>query len=595
MQNKGFPSEWLYQLKQKNNIVSIISKYVHLEKKGSRYWACCPFHNEKTPSFSVNEDEGFYYCFGCKESGDVISFIMKFESCDFLDAINILAKNANMEVPEYTGDHDVIEKKQEKERVLKLLDLTYKHYQQNLYLKEAKPAQDYIKLRGFTRHELEDFKLGFSLDRHDLINYLRMQGFTYKEMIDAGVAQKKDNNYYDVLGGRLIFPIFNLLNECVGFSARALGKVEYAKYINTAETCVFHKGRVVFGINLVKALKQQGKLDKVIIVEGQIDVIAMHRAGFKTTVACMGTALTVENAKELKKLTNNIVLCFDGDAAGVKATLKSIDILKAEGFNVRIASLPNILGEHDPDEVLKKRGKEGLEKIINEALPITDYLIKTELNNYDLSKVDEKGKFATAVLMHISKIGKNSEEEPYLDKLRDLTSIPIDILRRDLDRIKQGQVIKKTDKKEEENVLISRENGNIRAIKFILSSLMFKKDYINKNIDYKKLLPRYKEIVEKAEQGIPISSYYDYFDVEDMPVLKDCINIDFSEFENCDKQYFNECVWIIAKQELIKRQDEFAEKFKMCSDVQERIQIAQKLNLIAKALREKSLEEFYVR
>mgnify|MGYP000245564623 FL=1 len=172
MQNKGFPSEWLYQLKQKNNIVSIISKYVHLEKKGSRYWACCPFHNEKTPSFSVNEDEGFYYCFGCKESGDVISFIMKFESCDFLDAINILAKNANMEVPEYTGDHDVIEKKQEKERVLKLLDLTYKHYQQNLYLKEAKPAQDYIKLRGFTRHELEDFKLGFSLDRHDLINYL---------------------------------------------------------------------------------------------------------------------------------------------------------------------------------------------------------------------------------------------------------------------------------------------------------------------------------------------------------------------------------------------------------------------------------------
>ena len=595
MQNKGFPSEWLYQLKQKNNIVSIIGKYVHLEKKGSKYWACCPFHNEKTPSFSVNEDEGFYYCFGCKESGDVISFVMKYESCDFLDAIHMLAKNANMEVPEFTGERDVVEKKQEKERVLKLLDLTYKHYQQNLYLKEAKPAQDYIKLRGFTRHELEDFKLGYSLDRHEIINYLRKQGFTYKEMLDAGVAQHKDNNYYDVLGGRLVFPIFNLLNECVGFSARALGKVEYAKYINTAETCVFHKGRVVFGINLVKALKQQGKLDKIIIVEGQIDVIAMHRAGFKSTVACMGTALTVENAKELKKLTNNIILCFDGDGAGVKATIKSIDILKAEGFNVRIASLPNIPGEHDPDEVIKKRGKEGIEKIINDALPITDYLIKTELKNYDLSKADERGKFASAALVHISKIGKNSEEEPYLDKIRDLTSIPIDILRRDLDKIKQGQVVKKNEIKEEENVLISRENGNIRAIKFILSSLMFKKDYVNKNIDYKKLLPKYRDIIDKAEQGIPISSYYDYFDVENMPVLKDCINIDFSEFESSGKQYFNECLWIIAKQELINRQDEFAEKYKLCSDIKERIEIAQKLNSIAKELREKSLEEFYVR
>ena len=196
-------------------------------------------------------------------------------------------------------------KKHKKERILKLLDATYKHYQENLYLPVAKPAQDYIKTRGFTRQELNDFKMGYSINWTELLDYLKGQGFTYQDMVDAGVAQKKDDHYYDVMAGRLVFPIFNSFNECIGFSARVLGQSDFAKYKNTAETLVFQKGRVVFAINLVKALKQKGGLDKIIIVEGQIDVIAMHRAGFKSTVACMGTALTKENAHELKKLSNN--------------------------------------------------------------------------------------------------------------------------------------------------------------------------------------------------------------------------------------------------------------------------------------------------
>ena len=157
MQNKGYPADWLYQLKQRNDIVSIIGRYVHLEKKGGRFWGCCPFHNEKTPSFTVSGDEGFFYCFGCKESGDVISFVMKYESCDFAEAVKILAKNANMEIPEFTGEKEIVEKKHKKERILKLLDATYKHYQENLYLPVAKPAQPYIKTRVITRQELNDY------------------------------------------------------------------------------------------------------------------------------------------------------------------------------------------------------------------------------------------------------------------------------------------------------------------------------------------------------------------------------------------------------------------------------------------------------
>lgn len=592
MQNKGYPADWLYQLKQRNDIVSIIGRYVHLEKKGGRFWGCCPFHNEKTPSFTVSGDEGFFYCFGCKESGDVISFVMKYESCDFAEAVKILAKNANMEIPEFTGEKEIVEKKHKKERILKLLDATYKHYQENLYLPVAKPAQDYIKTRGFTRQELNDFKMGYSINWTELLDYLKGQGFTYQEMVDAGVAQKKDDHYYDVMAGRLVFPIFNSFNECIGFSARVLGQSDFAKYKNTAETLVFQKGRVVFAINLVKALKQKGGLDKIIIVEGQIDVIAMHRAGFKSTVACMGTALTKENAHELKKLSNNVVLCFDGDSAGVKATLRSIDILKDEGFNVTIVSLPD---KHDPDEILKEYGKEYLQNLIDNALPITDYLIKYEQSNFNLDKPDERGKFAVQALRHIAKLKSDSEEEPYLDKLRDLTGIPIDVLRRDISKIKGKKADTKSDKNITDSVLISRENGNIKAIKFILSSLIYNKDFVNKKIDYKKLLPRYSEVIEKAEEHLPITSYFDYFDVESMPILKDCININFAEYEENGKRYFDECLWSLVNQELINRQQELTEKYKQCGDSAQRMEIMQELSNVSKSLREKKLEDFYVR
>lgn len=592
LQNKGYPTDWLFKLKQSNNIVSIIGKYIHLDKKGGKHWACCPFHHEKTPSFSVSEDEGFFYCFGCKESGDVISFVQKYESCDFAEAVSILAKNAGMEVPEFKADEQAVEKKQTKERVLKLLDLTYKHYQENLYLPQAKPAQEYIKKRGFTRRELEDFKLGYSLNWTELIEYLRRQGFTYKEMLDAGVVQQKNNKYYDVMAERLIFPIFNSFNECVGFSARILVPSDYAKYKNTAETVVFQKGRVVFGINLVKALKQQGGLDKIIVVEGQIDVIAMHRAGFKSTVACMGTALTKENAKELKKLSNNIILCFDGDEAGTKATIRSIDILKEEGFNIKIASIPN---KHDPDEILKTQGKEALQKIIDNALPTTDYLIKVEQNKYDLNKPDEKGKFVKSALEHINKLKSNSTEEVYLEKLRDIANIPIDILRRDLDMLKKGEKTAKKVEKVQGNVLTTRENGNIRAIRFILGSLIFKKPFVNQRIDYKRLLPRHAEIIDLALKATPVSSYYDYFDVDNYPLLKDCLGMDFNEYKDADKKYFDECVWLIVSGELISEQSSLAEQFKNCEDQEERLKIMQKLNSINRIIREKRLEEFYVR
>ena len=589
MQNSGFPDKWLYELKQKNNIVSVIERYIHLEKKGGRYWACCPFHNEKTPSFAINEDEGFYHCFGCKESGDVISFVMKYESCDFLEAIEILAKNAHMEVPKFTGETDIFEKKTKKDRIIKLLNSARTHYQENVYLPQAKAAQDYIKCRNFTKKDLDSFKIGYSINGFEIINHLKKQGFSEEEMLEAGLISKKEDRVYDINSKRLVFPIFNSFNECIGFSSRVLDS-SLPKYINTPETLVFHKGKVVFGINLVKALKQQGKLDKIIIVEGQIDVISMHRAGFDSTVACMGTALTKENAHELKKLSENVILCFDGDTAGEKATRKSIDILKEEGFNVKIVALPN---KHDPDEILKQNGREYMTNLIDSAVPTTDYLISSELAKFDLNNPEEKGKFISNALEDIAKIEIDSSQEPYLEKLRNISGVPIDILRRDIQKLKKGQISEK--EKKDEGVLISRENGNIRAVKFILASLIYKKDFVNKKLDYKKLLPNYGDIIDKASEGITISSYFDYFDVENYPILKESIEFNFEEIEDNGQRYFDECVWSIAMQVLSQKQMKISEEFRQCEDSQKRAELAKELQATLKAIREKNLEEFYGR
>ena len=591
MQNKGFPADWLYQLKQKNNIVSVVERYVRLEKKGRKFWGCCPFHNEKTPSFSVSEEDGLFYCFGCKESGDVISFVMKYESCDFYEAVKILAKNAGMQVPEFDGEQNIIEKKKNKERLLDLLDQTMKHYQQNLLLPKAKEAQDYIKLRQFNGKTLQDFKLGYSIDRKEIIDFLKSKGFTLKEMMDAGVVQEKNGYQYDVYGGRLIFPICNSFGECVGFSARVLGQSDFAKYINTAETSIFKKGRVVYAIDLVKKLKQQGKLNEIIIVEGQIDVIAMHKAGFNNTVACMGTALTQENAHELKKLSNNVVLMFDGDGAGQKATYRSLDILREEGFSVKVALMPDKL---DPDEILKTFGKEKIVEIVENAFSPMDYIIENERKKFNLSDANEKSLFIKQILSFLIKLDSYSEEDIYLAKLRDLTSVPIDMLRRDLEKEK-GETSGKLVVSHEEEVLSSRENGNTRAVKFILSSIMHQKEYVDEKIDYFSLMPKEKQVLEFALKHIPLTSYYDYFDVEDSPLLKDCINYDFSLTESSGKKYFEECLWLLASSILQERQAEFSRQFKECKDNGERLDIMKKMQEVTNNLKTKNMEDFYVK
>ena len=589
MESRGVSVDWLTELKRKNDLVGIASNYLHLEQKGRRFWACCPFHSEKTPSFSINNDDGIYHCFGCKESGDVIKFVQKMENVDFMDAVKILADRAGMEIPEFQSSDKRKENQKKKERLLSVLDFTYKHYVDNLYGKDAKVAQDYIKSRKFTRRELEDFKIGYSKDWNDLVTYLKSKGFSENEMLEAGVCAKKNNHLFDVLAGRLVFPIFNAFNECIGFSARALEKTDFAKYKNTAETLVFQKGKVVFGINILKAQKQQQLVKNVILVEGQMDVIAMHKGGFKSTVACMGTALTKDHITELKRYSDQIVLCFDGDGAGVKATIRAIDMWRDENVNLRVVKLA---GGKDPDEILNTLGKEKLQEMIDNAVPYMEYLIDYHKSRHNLESPEEKGRFVKDVLAEIKKLGSPTLYEPYLEIVRDLTKIPLDVLRRDINSNVTTQKFKAN---EPQVAQPTSANVDEKAQKFILACLLHKKDVVDKRLDYARLLVGYEKYLEIIEKNLPLSSVFDFEGASEDSFLMDLVNFNFAEFEKDEERYFKECVWKIAEQRLKKIQSECNEQYRSCEDLQERSEIARKLGKLALQLKNKSLEEFYVR
>ncbi len=582
MQNKGFDLEWLDKLKSASDIVSVISQYVTLDKKGKTYWACCPFHFEKTPSFAVNEVEQYYHCFGCGESGDVIKFVQKIESLDFIDAVKNLAQKANMEVPAFTADEQLSEKKKQKEKLYKACNLAKEHYKKNLPFSEI--AKNYLKKRELSAIEVEKFDIGYSSGWTSIIPDLNKQGINNYVMKDAGILEQKNDRFYDVMAERLIFPIINSYGDCIGFTARALDNQKFAKYRNTEQTPIFDKSKVVYNIFNIKKIKQERGLDEIIICEGAMDVIAMVKAGIENTVACMGTAITTFHGKELKRFAERIILCLDGDSAGQKATFKAIDILKAEGLDVRIAVLPESL---DPDEFLKKYGAEKLQEYIVNAIDSTDYKLEILSQKFNLNNNFEKSKYLKEALKLISVISANAEREVYLKKIRDLTHVSVDVLRRDLlgnnTEIAEDAVAQKT--------LGVMEEGITKAIKFVLASLLHKKEYATQQLDFlyfknpshQKLFDFIKEKMQNNEV-FSMADVFTIFDVDTETSIKDLINYDFS-FAKDSERYYKESLEKIRRIGLEFKQEELKEQFKTETDIEKRRKIALELTSVTKELK----------
>ncbi len=372
--DKNFTDE----LRTRLSIVDVVSRRVPLTKKGQNYWGCCPFHNEKTPSFSVNEDKGFYHCFGCGEHGDIISFTMKSENVGFVDAIKELAEMAGLKLPEFKPRDPAIV--QREESYFDITERAAAEYQKQLFTPAGAVALEYIRGRGFTDEMIKKYRLGYAPKNNLIAN--KFVNTKQDVLIGTGLCRRGDYGMYDFFRDKLMFPIFSARGQVVAFSGRSLDGSE-PKYINTADTEIFHKRKTIFGFNFARESIHRN--NRTIIVEGQIDAIQMQCHGFPETVAPLGTALTEDHLAILCKANRNIVFCFDGDTAGQKAAARAANLILPfirDNSDIKFAF---VTGGKDPDEILKKSGKDAMDTIINNATGLTDFIWDIANKNYIVS------------------------------------------------------------------------------------------------------------------------------------------------------------------------------------------------------------------
>ena len=470
--------DFIEQLKGKNDLVDVIGGYVHLEKKGANYWACCPFHHEKTPSFAVNAADQYYHCFGCGASGDVIKFIREIESVDFMDAVRILAERAKLPVPDFSYDTEQAARtKKLRDEVLRLLRDTAHFYLDNLNGGHADKHVEYILARGIRSSIVRKFGLGASLNFRDLPRYLRSKGYSEEAMLESGAVTKSERGeWIDSLGGRLIFPIINAMGDVVAFGGRLLEKADFAKYKNTKETLVFNKSKNLYNINLVKKRKRAGGISDIIVVEGYMDALALYQAGFENVVASMGTALTKEQARLLKRYTDRVLISYDGDFAGQKGAMRGLEILREEQLGVRVVPLPEGL---DPDDVIKRQGREGYQACLDAAMPLIDFKLAALARLYDLKDTEQRRTYIARALKVIAEADSASVREELLKQLRDRTGTTYESLRRDLEKAPR-----ETPPPEEAEEKPREEGADKvqKACRFLLASVLFGAKYA-KNFD----------------------------------------------------------------------------------------------------------------
>lgn len=405
-----FDNSFTDELRQRLSLVDVIGRKIPLTKKGQNYWGCCPFHNEKTPSFSVSEEKGFYHCFGCGEHGDIISFTMKSENVDFKTAISELANMAGIKMPELK--QKTPEQKQAEENYVKITESAAQIYQDLLYTDAGKVALDYIKKRGFSDDMIKKYKIGYA-PKNNIISS-KFANVKVDKLVSTGLVRVGNYGPYDFFRDKLMFPIFNAYGQIVAFSGRSLDGSE-PKYINTTDTELFHKRQTIFGFNFARdAIHRQ---NRSIVVEGQIDAIQMQNHGFPETVAPLGTALTEDHVAILCKSNRNIVFCFDGDNAGQKAAMRACMLVLPflrDNSDVRFAF---VSGGKDPDEILKNHGESAMKKIIDDAIPLIDFLWDNVNKNYLINTPNGRAqadKFLKDCLSKITdKIFQNEIEQDY--------------------------------------------------------------------------------------------------------------------------------------------------------------------------------------
>ena len=438
----AFPPSFLDELTARNPIEDVVGQYVSLKRSGSNLFGLCPFHGEKTASFSVAPDKGIYYCFGCHKGGSVINFQMEIEGLSYPDAVRALAKRAGMEVPE---DEQYQSRYRQQERLWALHKEAARFFHSQLYAPTGADALNYALGRGMNKYILTTFGVGFAPDSWDsLCNAMRAKGYTEEELKESGLVSvsQKNGRIFDRFRGRLMFPIIDVRGNVIGFGGRIIkNDKDAAKYLNSPETLIFNKRKNLFGLNLAKKTKQP----YMILVEGNIDVVALHQYGFDNAVASLGTSLTEEQATLLSRYTEQIVLIYDGDSAGQRATQRAIPILEKAGIGVKVLQLRDA---KDPDEYLKKFGADRFKNLLEESSNRVEYQLAAITKKYDLREDEQRVKYIAEAAEFVSTLPSAVQREVYGTRAAEAAGISYDAMKIEVNKAFRRRMAKERKKQE---------------------------------------------------------------------------------------------------------------------------------------------------
>ena len=444
----AFPPAFLDELTARNPIEDVVGQYVNLKRSGSNLFGLCPFHGEKTASFSVAPDKGIYYCFGCHKGGSVINFEMEIEGLSYPDAVRALAKRAGMEVPE---DEQYQSRYRQQERLWALHKEAARFYHSQLYAPVGANALQYAAGRGMPKSILTKFGIGYAPDSWTaLVDWLRTKGYTDQELRDSGLVtvSRKNGNLFDRFRDRLMFPIIDVRGNVIGFGGRIMNNQDKsaAKYLNSPETLIFNKRKNLFALNLAK----KSKLGYLILVEGYMDAIALHQFGFDCAVASLGTALTEDGANLLSRYTEQVVLIYDGDEAGQNATQRAIPILEKAGLQVKVLKMRDA---KDPDEFLKKFGADRFKLLLEESSNRVEYQLNAILKKYDLRDDDQKVKYLQESAELISSLSSSVQREVYGNRVAEAAGISMEAMKLEVGRAFKRRTYQ--EKKKQEKIDLS--------------------------------------------------------------------------------------------------------------------------------------------
>lgn len=585
----GFTPEFLEELKYKCDIVEVISQYVPLQKKGGRYFGCCPFHNEKTPSFCVNN--GWYHCFGCGASGDVVKFVMEMESVSFYDAVKILADKVGLQLPEVKLDPQYAQKKEHGDVLKQLMRDAARYYRNNLLdEKKGNDAREYLHNRGLDDEIAKRYGLGLSLDNESMVGYMRRKGYSLKDLEECGLVGNAQRPY-DAFANRIIVPIMDSMSNVIAFGGRIYhGEKDVAKYKNSTNTTLFDKGRTIYGINFIKRDKKMNGVayKELILVEGYMDVISLGASGIKNAVACMGTALTDGQARELSRMTENLYVCYDGDGAGKKATIRNVDILAKFVQNVRVISLDE---GKDPDETVREGGAEAFLKKQKEALPVIEYKLKLCADANDLGSVNGRAKYVQSALKVLKTIDNRAEREVYMDVVSKMSGVSVATLTDEAGMIRP---VKIEQPKENDEEKIAK---NLRASRFVLNRIVKGEKYVDlskiktewlENDLHRQVFEWAKTMPEHTDMVKTMFSVFGYDNEE----ISNILNINMKFADNIrEADYFNDCVLMLANEFVSKRLEQVKNGYNELSDPEAKRASIAEIYRLQKILKSKDIND----